>query len=137
MGIKLLIAFFIFGVCACTLTIVLLLMPGTVLDVRWRANPTAQAGFREMGRPVSLLLMVAVGSACAAAAVGLARQKAWGRWLAIAILVVNLGGDTLNALVRHDPRTLIGLPVAGVMIWYLWKSEREQLPETERRGAGR
>jgi hypothetical protein len=68
-----------------------------------------------------MLLMLLVGTACATAAIGLARQKAWGRRLAIAILVINLAGDTINALARRNPRTLIGLPVAGLMIWYLVK----------------
>jgi uncharacterized membrane protein (UPF0136 family) len=120
-GIKLLVAFFLFGACACTLTIALIAMPGTSLDLLWQANPSAQAGFLQMGGPASMLLMLLVGTACATAAIGLARQKAWGRRLAIAILVINLAGDTINALARRNPRTLIGLPVAGLMIWYLVK----------------
>jgi hypothetical protein len=118
---KVLVAFFAFGVCACLVTVVLLLLPGSPLDVIWRLNPEARTGFQQIGAPLSVLLMLAVGSACGAAGVGLARRKAWGRRLAIGILAVNLVGDTLNALVRHDPRTLIGLPIAGLMIWYLWK----------------
>ena len=118
-GMKLLVVFFLFGACACTLTIVLIVMPGTLLDVLWRANPSAQAGLLQMGRSASLLLMLLVGTACATTAIGLARQKAWGRGLAI--LLINLAGDTVNAFARHDPRTLIGLPVAGLMIWYLVK----------------
>ena len=51
----------------------------------------------------------------------LARQKEWGRRLAIGTLAANLIGDCVSALVRHDPRTLIGLPIGGAMIAYLWK----------------
>ena len=68
--------------------------------------------------------MAVVGVACGLAAVGLARNAAWGRRLAIVILIVNLIGDSLNALLRHDPRTLIGLPIGGLMIWYLLKKRR-------------
>jgi hypothetical protein len=25
----------------------------------------------------------------------------------------------LNSLLRHDPKTLIGLPIGALMIWYL------------------
>jgi hypothetical protein len=39
--------------------------------------------------------------------------------LAITILAVNLCADLLNAIVRHDLRTLIGLPVAAALIAYL------------------
>ncbi len=41
------------------------------------------------------------------------------RRVAIAVLAANLADDLLGALVRHDPRTLIGLPFAGAMIAYL------------------
>ena len=50
-----------------------------------------------------------------------------GRRLAIGVLTVNLVGDSLNALLRHDPRTLIGLPIGGLMILYLAKTKG---PET-------
>lgn len=63
--------------------------------------------------------MAVVGVACGLSAIGLARNAEWGRRLAIGVLTVNLIGDSLNALLRHDPRTLIGLPIGGLMIWYL------------------
>jgi len=122
-GAKLLVAFFAFGACACTVTVAALLMPGSFLDVVWKVNPEAKAGFRQIGDVLSVLLMLVVGIGCALAAIGLARRAVWGRWLAITILVVNLAGDLINAVVRRDSRTLIGLPVAGLMIWYLRKSE--------------
>jgi len=68
--------------------------------------------------------MAVVGVACGLAAIGLAKNAAWGRWLAIGVLTVNLIGDSVNALLRHDPRTLIGLPIGGLMIWYLLKKRR-------------
>ena len=34
---------------------------------------------------------------------------------------MNLVGDTFNAVFRGDLRTLIGLPIGGLMIWYLMK----------------
>lgn len=126
-GMKVLVAFFIFGTCACTVTVAALLLPGSALDLVWRANPGARIGFQEIGRPLSVLLMLVVGSVCATVAVGLARQKVWGRWLAIGILLVNLAGDTINALVRHDPRTLIGWPIAGLMIWYLARRRKTEM----------
>src|SRR3954454_14264235 len=102
-GVKLLVAFFVFGACACTVTIAALLVPGSLLDAVWKVNPDAKAGFSEMGTPLALLLMVVVGGGCALSAIGLARRTAWGRWLAIVILVVNLAGDLLNAVARRDP----------------------------------
>lgn len=56
---------------------------------------------------------------CLLAAVGLLRRKHWGRRLAISILAANLLGDLGNAAVRSDLRTLIGVPIAGAMLWCL------------------
>jgi hypothetical protein len=122
-GMKVLVAFFAFGATACTVTIAALLAPAGALDFVWRLNPEAQVEFQRIGTAFSVLLMLGVGSACASAAVGLARQKSWGRRLAIGILAVNLAGDCVNFVARHDPRTLIGLPIGGAMLAYLWKSE--------------
>src|SRR2546423_1402955 len=117
-GMKLLALFFPFGACMCALTIGLLLFPGSFLDSLWRLNPEAHAAFQRIGQ-LSILLMAMVGVACALAVTGLVRNARWGRWLAILILAVNLVGDLTNAFVRHDLRTLIGVPIAGAMIFYL------------------
>jgi hypothetical protein len=121
-GMKLLALFFAFGACMCALTIWLLLFPGGALDSLWRLNPEAHAAFQRIGG-LLILLMVIVGVACALAAIGLARNAKWGRWLGILILAANLVGDLTNAFVRHDLRTLIGVPIAGAMIFYLAKLE--------------
>ncbi len=70
--------------------------------------------FQKIGS-ASVALMAVVGTACGLAAVGLARNSEWGRRLAIGVLAVNLVGDSLNALLRHDPRTLVGLPIGGLI----------------------
>jgi hypothetical protein len=118
LGIKLLSAFFAFGAAVCLLTIIALLFPAGALVPIWRLNPEAHAEFRKIGR-LSILLMLVVGSACASAAIGLATRTRWGRQLALGILIANLIGDLVNAFVRHDFRTLIGLPIGGAMIAYL------------------
>jgi lysylphosphatidylglycerol synthetase-like protein (DUF2156 family) len=126
LGIKLLAIFFAFGACVCLLTIVMLLFPGGVLDPIWRLNPDAHAAFQAFGK-MSILLMSIVGAACAFAAVGLAKRAEWGRRLTLVILAVNLVGDSVSAIVRHDPRTLIGLPIGGAMIVYLIKRRMERM----------
>ena len=131
MGLKLLAIFFAFGACMCALTIWLLLFPGTALDSLWRLNPEAHAAFQRIGG-LLILLMVIVGVACALAAIGLARNANWGRWLGILILAANLVGDLTNAFVRHDLRTLIGVPIAGAMIFYLAKLEPQMTKKGRR-----
>lgn len=118
---KLLAIFFGFGATACAITILALLFPGGLLEPIWRLNPEAHIGFQQIGVPWSIALMTVVGIACGFAAFGLAKRQAWGRHLAMVILTVNLIGDSLNAILRHDPRTLVGLPIGGAMILYLWK----------------
>jgi hypothetical protein len=67
----------------------------------------------------SVLLMAVVCVACGMAALGLRRCKRWGYWTALSILTINLAGDTANAVIAHDWRTLMGLPIGGAMIVYL------------------
>ena len=102
----------------CFLTILLLVFPGTKMDSLWNLNPDARTAFQSLGR-ASIVLMVIVGTACSFTAIGLLRATRWGLQLAILILCVNAIGDVLNAIIRHDYRSLIGLPVAGAMIFYL------------------
>ena len=123
-GMKVLVLFFSFGAIACAATVAALLTPGGTLDPVWRLNPEARLGFEKIGTALAVPLMVVVGTACALAAVGLAQKKEWGRRLAIGILAVNLIGDCGGAVVRHDLRALIGLPIGGAMMAYLWKRRK-------------
>jgi hypothetical protein len=111
-------AFFAFGAMMCILAIVLLVFPGTKLDSLWNLNPDARLAFQSLGS-WSVLLMLTVGTGCALAAIGLWHERLWGVPLAIAILFINMIGDLVNVLTRHDYRPLIGVPIAGVMIFYL------------------
>jgi hypothetical protein len=96
-----------------------LVFPGTDLESVWRLKPEAQTQFLTIGRGASAALMATVATGCGFAAVGLARNSEWGHRIAIGILTINLIGDSLNALFMHDAKTLIGLPIGGVMILFL------------------
>jgi hypothetical protein len=89
----------------------------------WRLKPEARTEFQKIGA-ASVALMAVVGAACGLAAVGLARNAESGRRLAIGVLTVKLIGDSLNAFFLRDPRTLIGLPIGGLMILYLKRTRR-------------
>ena len=119
LGVKLLAAFFGFGTVMCLLTIVLLVFPQGPLEPVWRLNPATRAALQSIGS-FAFLLMAVVGCACAGAAIGLARRARWRRSLAILVLVTNLLGDLGNAIGRGDYRTLIGLPIGGALICYLY-----------------
>jgi hypothetical protein len=115
--------FFVFGATMSGLTFLMLLLSGSALDVLWRLNPRAHEGLSVMGWP-ALLLMGTVSLACITAAIGLWRCTRWGLWTALAILALNLLGDSANVLFTGDKRALIGLPIGGVMIWYLIENRR-------------
>jgi len=122
-GTILFVIFFAAGALACLVTMLALAFPGSLLESIWRLKPEARVRFQEIGSDASIALMATVGMACGLAAVGLARTAEWGRRLAIGILAANLVGDLLNALLRHDPKTLIGLLIGALMIWYLVKKK--------------
>lgn len=94
------------------LTFLMLLFPGSPMDVMWRLNPRAHEGLSSLGWPV-LLPMAVTSLACITALLGLWRCARWGLWTGLAILVINLMGDTVNALITRDKRALIGLPIGG------------------------
>ena len=120
-----LVIFFAAGALICLVTMLALAFPGGLLESIWRLKPEARLEFQQIGS-WSVALMAVVGAACGLAAFGLARNAEWGRRLAIGVLTVNLAGDLLNALLQHDPRTLIGLPIGGLMILYLLKRRRSE-----------
>ncbi len=117
-GIAALSVCFALGALIAGLTCIALLLPGDAWAPLWRLNPQAYAAFLSMGR-WAILLMAVVAAACGLAARGLWIRAIWGRRVALAVLVVNLVGDLTSAVVRHDPRTLIGLPIGGAFIAYL------------------
>ena len=123
MGISLVALFFAFGTAMSGLTVFLLVFPGTALDHLWRINPHAQQEFTSIGN-LAVMLMVAVCAACSIAAVGLWRQKGWGIVAAVILLCINLVGDVSNALLARSWHTLIGVPVAAIMMGYLLREPK-------------
>ena len=126
-GTILLAIFFAAGAFICLVIILALAFPGSFLESIWRLKPEARVEFLQIGRGLSIVLMIIVGGACGSSAIGLARNAEWGRRLALAVLTINLIGDSLNALLRHDPRTLIGVPIGALMIWYLLRRKRVRI----------
>jgi hypothetical protein len=124
-GTTLLVIFFAAGALICLVTMLALAFPGGLLEPIWRLKPEARVEFQKMGS-ASVVLMAVVGGACGLAPFGLSRNAEWGRRLAIGVLAVNPVGDSLNALLRHDAKTLMGLPIGGLMILYLLKKQRSE-----------
>jgi hypothetical protein len=118
-GRMLLVIFFALGAFISLVVMLALAFPSGYLESIWWLKPEAQTQFQMIGRGVSVVLMAVVATACGLAAFGLAKNAEWGRRLAITVLGINLVGDSLNALFMRDTRTLIGLPIGGLMIFFL------------------
>lgn len=135
-GVAAMAVFFAFGTSMAALSCLALLFPSDTADRVWRLNPQAHAAFLAMG-PWAIALLAVLAVMCAVTAVGLWIGTRWGLRLAVLVLGVNLIGDVGNALIRHDYRTLIGLPIASLFIAYLLSRRvRNQFAGDERRRAG-
>jgi hypothetical protein len=118
MGIRLLSAFFVFGACASGFAAVTLTWPGTALDRAWALNPEGHAGLLALG-PLAAAGMAAFSVFMACTARGLLHRARWAWWAALLGLAGNTLGDLLNAALRHDLRTLVGVPLAALVIAWL------------------
>ena len=123
-GRILLVVFFTAGALISVVVMLALVFPGTDLESIWRLKPEARTQFQTIGRGASAALMAIVATGCGFVALGLARNREWGRRLAIGILIINLIADSLNALFMYDAKTLIGLPIGGLMILFLARIKR-------------
>ena len=103
-----------FGMLASGLSAISLAFPGGFLEPIWRVNPRGREGLGNLG-PWAILLMTLVCALCAYSAFGLWRGLRSGRTLAITMLAINAVGDVASG----DARTLIGLPIAAALIFYL------------------
>jgi hypothetical protein len=117
-GIALLSAFCVLAAAIPVTAVVSLLWPGGPLEPMWKLNPPARPAFASMG-PWALVLLGTVSVWSAVTAIAVWKRKEWGRQLAIFGLALNALGDLTNAIVRHDPRTLVGLPIVALLLAYL------------------
>jgi hypothetical protein len=133
-GVTALAVFFGAGSAIALVAAASLFTPGGFLEPIWRLNPRARTAFSGLGLLAPLLLL-AVSGACLAASVGVARRRAWGRALAIALIAINLVGDSANAILGVDRRAAVGIPIAAALLVYLFSSRvREELGGQAGRG---
>ena len=117
-GITALSIFFLAGAVISFVASISLLAPDSFLRPMWRLNPRAQENLSMLGF-WAVVLLGTVSLLCAAAAIGLWRTARWGYWLAITLIVVNLIGDVTNVLLGTEPRAIVGVPIAGLILAYL------------------
>ena len=117
-GVFAMSAFFGFGALASGLAAISLLTPVGPLDSIWRLNPRAYTRLLGLGGWAPFP-MAAICLACAAAAYGFAYGRRWGYRLGIGLLSLNCVGDLANVVLGIEPRAIVGIPIAALLLWYL------------------
>ena len=125
LGITALSIFFFFGAAMSFLSSILLLFPGSFLELLWKLNPRARENFTAIGI-WAIVLMSVVCMACVLAALGLWRGSWWGYWLAVALLIINLLGDIANVILGTEPRAAIGIPIVVLILAFIMNRRVKQ-----------
>jgi len=118
-GVTAFACFFGFGTLASGLSAISLLTPAGPLEPMWRLNPHARESLSRMGAWAPLLLG-AVSLACAASVYGFFAGRRWGYRLGVALLLLNVTGDLVNASLGIEPRGFVGVPMVVLLLWYLF-----------------
>jgi uncharacterized membrane protein (DUF2068 family) len=88
------------------------------LEPIWRLNPHGHAGLLRIGL-WAVVLLFGASALCATAAIGLWQRARWGHIVAIALLTINLLSDLGNTIFGTEPRTIVGVPIALALLFYL------------------
>jgi uncharacterized membrane protein (DUF2068 family) len=117
-GVTALSIFFLAGALISLTASISLLFPNSFLLPIWRLNPRAQVAFASIGW-WAIVLMLLVCVACLVAGIGLWRGARWGHRVAVAMIAINLIADIVNTVLGTEPRAIIGVPIAALILWYL------------------
>jgi hypothetical protein len=91
---------------------------GTFLDRLWELNPRAYAQLGPLGKMVGVPFLF-LGYALATAGVGWFKRQLGGWQLAVLIISVQAAGDLINAIRGRFFEGLIGVTIAGALLFYL------------------
>jgi hypothetical protein len=102
----------------CVFAGVSLLAPSPMFAALWSVKPTEYRALLGFG-PIAGIAFLALAVPMAAASVGCFRSRSWGRTLAMVLIGVNALGDAARAATGGAAEGLIGLAIAGVLLWAL------------------
>lgn len=121
-GVTALSLLFFAGAVMAALAAVSIADPDGPLESLWEMKPAAQETMLRIP-VVAIAVLSIVFVACGAAAIGSWRGARWGYRIAAALLAVNFVGDLLNATIGREPRAWIGVPITGLLLFYLSRPE--------------
>ena len=85
-------------------------------------NPEGHDGLSALG-PVAVVGMAALSLTMIGTALGVIARRRWAWRIAVIGIVINAISDLATAVITGQPRTLIGLPIAGLIVWWLTRRE--------------
>jgi len=102
------------GVVGCSL-----LFPGTRLDRLWELNKPGAAAFHALGRASGVLLLL-LGGATLAVALGLLQRRNWAWWLGVVLFAMNAAGDAVSFVLTGDwLRSASGILISSAFLYAL------------------
>ena len=113
--------FLLFGATMAALAGVSLIFPGHSLDAMWRLNPKAHAQMAPLGKPIGLAMLL-LSLLMLSATIGWFRRRRWGWMLAVIIIATQVAGDAGNILAGRRLEGLVGVTIAGLLLWWLLSS---------------
>jgi uncharacterized membrane protein (DUF2068 family) len=85
-------------------------------------NPDGHAGLRSLGI-VAVAGMAALFVIMLITAFGLDARRRWAWRLAVTAIAINAVSDLAAPIGSGDPRTLIGVPIATLIVWWLTRRD--------------
>jgi hypothetical protein len=110
--------FLLFGAGMAFLAGTTLVWRGTVLDRMWAVNPRAYNLLAPYGKTIGIPFLL-IGIVLAFSGIGWLKRRAWGWQLAAAIIVTQVLGHFVTALMGDVTKGMIGAIISGALFVYL------------------
>jgi hypothetical protein len=110
--------FLLFAAIIASLAGTTLVWRGTVLDRMWTLNPRAYRDLAPFGKAVGISFLL-LGITLSVTGIGWFRRRLWGWRLAVAVIATQVLGDLVNAFRGRVFEGVIGVAIAGALLFYL------------------
>jgi len=110
--------FLLFGAVMASLAATTLAWGGTVLDRLWAVNPRAYNHLAPYGKTMGIPFLL-LGIILAFSGAGWLKRRVWGWRLAIVIIVTQVLGTFVTALMGGVTKGIVGGIISGALLFYL------------------
>ena len=112
--------FLLFGAALASLAGTTLLWRGTVLDRMWAVNPRAYNQLAPYGKTIGIPFLL-LGIVLAFSGIGWLKRRVWGWRLAVLIIVTQVLGNFVTALLGGVTKGMVGVIISGALFIYLFR----------------